>query len=204
MILEFFSLSNLIKYYWIIGPFLLFFSGEITIISFGILCIRYPKTINLFILMTNCILTSFISEEFFFFLPKFSQKKLKKYEKHWLFNKVINQDHKTGLLLFALSRFFPILRMITPIALGTTNISVKLFSLVNFIISFIWCIGFLFIGLFIGKKTINLKIENIFNLIINKYNYFKTIFFKILMLLIIIGIIFYLIYNQLKKFKYIK
>ena len=197
----FISMNNIINYYWIIAPIFLFFSGEVSMISFGILSVRYPHIVNIYILLINCIIMSFVSEQFFFFLPRFSEKKLKQYKNHWLFQKVVNQDHKKGLILFAFSRFFPVFRIITPLALGTTNISVSLFSIINFLVSCLWCIGFLSLGTFIGKRTLNFQLEVILNLIGQKYNFYKNIFMKFILIPIVIGIISYFIYRYLKKIK---
>ena len=191
------NLINLINYYWILGPVLLFFSGELSMTLFGLLYVRFPQTINLYILAINCITTAFLSEELFFSVPILFQNKLKKYEDHWLFKKIIKQNYGIGLLIFIFSRFFPVLRIISPIALGTTNIPRLLFSSVNLLISIIWCLSFIGLGVYIGKNTINLDFLMVFNIVEKKFNLVKNYFFIIFLSVIIVSVLIYLI----KKFQ---
>jgi membrane protein DedA with SNARE-associated domain len=192
------SLNIFINYYWFFAPVFLFFSGEATMIIFGVLAVRYVS-INFKILFIMCVISAFISEQILFLIPRIRKDSLKKYEHHWFYKKVVQLDYVWGLLIFFASRFFPVLRIFAPVALGTTNISIALFSLVNLVIAAIWCGVFSFLGVYIGKKTLHWQLTDILNFINKEYSYYKNIFFFILLGSIIVLLITYFIKKNIGK-----
>ena len=194
------SLNIFINYYWIFAPLFLFFSGEATMIIFVVLAVRY-SAINFKLLFILCVISSFISEQILFLIPRRHKEKLKQYENNWFYQKIIHLQYFWGLMIFCLSRFFPVLRIFAPVALGATNMSVGLFSTVNLCIAAVWCYIFSYLGVYIGKKTLHWHVSDLITFIHNEYHYYKNIFLIILISLIIISIILYFTHKQFIKKK---
>jgi membrane protein DedA with SNARE-associated domain len=177
-----------INYYWLFGPILLFFSGETTMVIFGVLAVRYP-VIKFSLLFVLWVITSFISEQLLFLGPKYYKSNYEKYENHWLFQKIIKGKVSTGLLLFSVARFFPVLRILAPVALGFTSCSTTVFSWVNFLIAIVWCGVFSSLGIYIGKQTIHWQLETIVENIQSNYGWFKKLFLGFLLAIVVIGLL---------------
>ena len=174
--LPWFSLTVLIKYYWLFAPFFLLFSGEVSLITFSILASRFAS-INLYILLINAVLMAFVSEQLLFVLPR-KKKEINKYENHWLFKEIVQQNLIFGTVVFFIGRFFPVLRIIIPVALSYSSMSLLYFSCLNLLVSLTWCGSLVYIGSLIGKKTLHLQLENILQSLEYQYHYYHKFLLK--------------------------
>jgi membrane protein DedA with SNARE-associated domain len=191
----------LIKYYWFWTPIFLFFSGEITMITFGILSIRYT-TINNFIILLIGAISSFLSEEILFLLSRYKKNFFNKYENYKFYQLIVTSNSYVALLIFTISRFFPILRIIAPIGLGFGPVGLWSFTIVNFTISMAWCWIFYYIGKLIGIKTLNLDWKTINKNLIIQYNIYKNKVFIIMGFIILFIIIIFIIKKILNNKRY--
>lgn len=193
-------LNILINYYWIVSPIFLFFSGEITMTTFGILSIRYSQINNIIILLI-CTISSFLTEQLLFLLPRYKKNYFNKYHDNNIYQFIVNSDHSMALIIFIISRFVPVVRIICPIALGFSTMSTWLFSLVNLLASLGWCGSFYYLGRHIGKKTIDLNWKIIIELVEKKYLIYKNKLFYILLILLLIFVVyhFYKVNNLTNK-----
>lgn len=185
-------LNILIDYYWIFSPIFLFVSGEITMTTFGILSMRYSQINNIVILLI-CTLSSFSTEQLLFLLPRYKKDFFNKYENNKIYKLILKSNHFVALLIFIVSRFLPIVRIICPIALGFSTISTVSFSFVNFLASFGWCGSFYYFGKYIGKKTIDLTWDRVIIILENQYLIYKNklFFITIFFLFIFFTIVFF-------------
>lgn len=138
----------------------IFLEGEMVMITSVIAAHNGYLNINLVIAIG--ILGTLVSDNFYFYLGRSKGKKwIEKKEKFKTHVETINRKiEKHSTLLFLSYRFLYGFRTITPLVLGSSNISQKKFILYSFISTLIWAVLFSALGYLFGE-TIESNLDKI-------------------------------------------
>ena len=167
---------NFVANHYLAASFILvILLGELALIFFGILSSRH-ESMNFWLLLLSSSLSAIMSKQVIFLFSRFTGKIgdsiFKKYENHWFYSFIIARSTSIAICLFIFFRFFPVLRIASTFSLGKTKISTLTFTIVNIIVSIIWCFIYLFLGYSMGCKTAHIGwIDLIIKILLNYKKY---------------------------------
>ena len=205
MFLSSIPLTFLVNHYLLSSFILLIFFAELPLILFGILASRH-ESINLLFLLCSFSLSAIISEQTIFLSSRFTKRIghffFNKYENNWFYSFIMKRSNTFAIFLFLISRFFPILRIAAPLAMGAMNMPVTTFTIVNIIVSITWCTIYVFLGYGIGSKTAHMTWSDLMVSVLANYQKYKKIatiaVIGTLSVLLLISLFIYIMQKQRK------
>lgn len=178
------------KYYIVVAGALL--EGEAVLLLAG--GAAYHGYMNIYLVMLIAFLGALLHDHVLFFVGRYyGQAFLDKYQKvEEKSRKVFNLFHKYHYFFIMSFRFIYGLRTITPLVIGTSNLSLKKYSILTTISAFIWAVAVAYIGyaFAIALETVIANFE--------KYQKYLAIIL-VLVSLAIWAILKYRTYLRLKK-----
>lgn len=182
MSLEF--LQEVIRNYGYLALFIgTFLEGETILLLAGFAV----QTGNFGLSLHGIILTAFAGslagDQAAFFIGRYFGNRFLKRREKWQaraarVHKLLERYHEVLILTF---RFFYGLRNLTPFILGTTDISVKKFFVLNAIGAFVWAVAFGCIGYLFGDL-----LENVLESVLKEVHNVELIIFGVIALVVLI------------------